>query len=77
MPGELSRTMTCQWTSEKTEVVLEIPDQDQNSKATSDSTRCSWAQLLHEMEENDVTDPGINCHELLTPLGTEGRDPSD
>ena len=67
MPDEVSRVMTCQWTSENQSVVLEVPD-DENSKSTSDSERCTWAELLAEMEENKVTDPTINLRELHAPV---------
>ena len=67
IPDAVSRVMTCQWTSENQSVVLEIPD-DENSKSTSDSERCTWAELLAEMEENKVTDPTINLHELHAPV---------
>ena len=71
MPGELSRIMTCEWHSENTHVVLEIPSQNENSKATEDSTRAPWKQVLGEMEKESITDPTINNHELLSPM-TDG-----
>ncbi|CAL1127525.1 unnamed protein product [Cladocopium goreaui] len=63
--------MVCQWTSEEQHVVLEVPD-GEDSKSTSDSERTSWAQLLQEMEENKVSDPTINQHDLHAPVTDDG-----
>jgi hypothetical protein len=67
--------MVCQWTSEEQHVVLEVPD-GEDSKSTSDSERTSWAQLLQEMEENKVSDPTINQHDLHAPVTDDGATPS-
>lgn len=67
--------MICQWTSEEQHVVLEVPD-GEDSKATSDAERSSWAQLLQEMEETNVTDVTINQHELHAPVSDDGATPS-
>lgn len=72
MPGEIARLMTCQWTSDKQNVVLEVPDEKEGSKATYDSARCTWAQLLRELEEGKVVDPTINNHDLLAPVSDSG-----
>lgn len=72
MPGEVARVLTCQWTSAAQHVVLEVPDEGENSKATSDSDRCSWTDLMHELMEMKVSDPTINGHELVGPLTDEG-----
>lgn len=53
-------------------MVLEVPDEGENSKATSDSDRCSWTDLMHELMEMKVSDPTINGHELVGPLTDEG-----
>ena len=67
--------MVCQWTSEEQHVVLEVPD-GEDSKSTSDSERTSWAQLLQEMEENKVSDPTINQHDLHAPVTDDSATPS-
>ena len=76
MPGEISRTIVCQWTSEDNMVVLEVPDDNEASKATSDSDKCTWSELLREMEDSEVHDPTINSHELLAPMTDGGKEPS-
>lgn len=65
--------MVCTWTSDQNQIVLEVPDTNGNTKATSDSDRCSWAQLLREMEEAGHTDPTINSHDLLSPVTDGGK----
>lgn len=65
--------MVCEWKSDSTPVVLEVPDENEQSKATSDSDKCSWSQLLQEMEDNGVVNPSINSHELLAPVTDGGR----
>lgn len=65
-PGEASRVMPCQWTSDEQEVVLEVPEE--NGKGVQDSALCSWRQLFKEMEEADVIDPGINSHDVFSPV---------
>lgn len=72
MPGEIARLMTCQWTNDRQHIVLEVPDEKEGSKATYDSARCTWAQLLRELEEGKVVDPTINNHELLAPVSDSG-----
>ena len=57
-------------------VVLEVPDDNEASKATSDSEKCTWAELLREMEDSEVHDPTINSHELLAPVTDGGKEPS-
>ena len=74
LPGDVSRVMTCAWTSENQHVVLEVPDPGENTKSTSDSDRSSWNQLLQELEEEKVTDPTINSHELLAPVTDGGAE---
>lgn len=76
MPGEVARVMTCQWTSENQHVVLEVPDPGENSKATSDSDRTSWGELIQEMEDSKVSDLTINNHELLAPMTDGGARPN-
>ena len=76
MPDEVSRLMVCQWSSENQSIVLEVPDEE-NSKSTSDSDICTWAELLAEMESNNVTDPTINSHELHAPVMDDAGTPSD
>lgn len=63
----------CEWKSDSTHVVLECPDENEQSKATSDSDRCPWSQLLQEMEDNGIVNPSINSHELVAPLTDGGR----
>ena len=64
--------MVCQWCNEQQHVVLEVPDGGENSKATSDSERCSWNQLLQELEDQKVAEPTINSHDLLIPMSEGG-----
>ena len=67
MPGEVSRVLPCQWTSDQDEVVLEVPEE--NGKGVQDSAICSWRQLFKEMmEEAEVIDPGINSHDVFCPV---------
>ena len=73
MPGDMQRLMVCQWTNENQHVVLEVPEVD--GKGTSDSERCSWSQLLAELQDQSqgrVTDPTINSHELSSTRADEG-----
>jgi hypothetical protein len=75
MPGDMQRLMVCQWTHESQHVVLEVPDPGENAKGTSDSERCSWSQLLAELQDQSqgkMTDPTINSHELTSPMTDEG-----
>lgn len=72
MPGEVAKVMICQWTTATQHVVLEVPAQGENSKSTSDSDRCSWADLLQELTEQKVSDPTINGHELISPVDGDG-----
>lgn len=66
MPGEVSRVLPCQWTSDQNEVVLEVPDE--SGKGVQDSALCTWSQLFKEMEDAGVVDPGINSHEVFSPV---------
>ena len=76
MPGEMARVVAVKWTSEKNEVVLEVPDK--SGKGFEDSDKCSWQQLLNEMLKNGVTDASINSHELHAPIAAavgQGQEP--
>lgn len=66
MPGEMARVLAARWTSEKNEVVLEVPDE--SGKGLQDSDKCSWKQLFHEKLKSGVTDASINSHEALAPM---------
>lgn len=62
LPGEVSRTCYAHWTSDQTHVILEVSEGDK--KATSDSERCSWRELLHELEDSGMTDATVNSHDV-------------
>ena len=63
--GELERIATCSWTSDTQEIVLEVTES--NSKSSTDAEKCSWRDLLHELEEEGCVDATINGHEVDRP----------
>ena len=69
LPGDMARIAPVLWTSDLQQVVLEVPDE--SGKGTRDSERCSIRQLLHELEDEGITDPSINSHEVHAPLAAE------
>lgn len=76
MPGDMARVLAVRWTSEKSEVVLEVPDE--SGKGLQDSDKCSWKQLFHEMLKSGVTDASINSHEVHAPMAApvdQGQEP--
>ena len=66
MAGELSRVFAVQWNSDQQHIVLEIKNEE--GKGAHDSERCTFRQLLEELQDAGVTDPTINSHDLLAPL---------
>eukprot|EP00435_Cladocopium_sp_Y103_P022451 s810_g5.t1 len=61
----LAHTIQCRWVSDNERVVLEMASE--SSKSTSDASPCSIRSLLHELEEANVVDTGIHCHECQRP----------
>ena len=69
--GEKARIMSVEWTSDSDLVVLEVPQE--GSKASTDSDRTSWKNLLQELEsEAEIIDVTINSHELKRMETQEG-----
>ncbi|CAK9118383.1 unnamed protein product [Durusdinium trenchii] len=44
--------------------VLKMAVSEGDKKATSDSERCSWRELLHELEDSGMTDATVNSHDV-------------
>ena len=72
LPDELSRMITCKWSSDLDEVVLEIQEKDK--RATTDAAICTWRDLLQEMEETGTVDFTVNSHELKKPSAVKSSD---
>lgn len=66
MAGDpLAFTVPCRWESDSDQVVLEMAAE--GSKSTTDASPCSIRALLHELEEANVVDTQIHCHECDRP----------
>ena len=65
LAGDLARLTAFRIDTDLAPVVLEVPEE--GSKATQDCERCSLRQLLHELEDEGLTDATLNGHELVRP----------
>ena len=64
--------ITCKWTNDLDEVVLEIQEKDK--RATTDAAICTWRDLLQEMEETGTVDFTVNSHELNKPSAVKSSE---
>ena len=73
LPGQLSRTCAVAWTSDLTDIVLEVSEE--GARGTSDADRCTLRQFLRELEDSGIADTTVNSHEIKAPVDSaSGQD---